>query len=99
MADIPYAEADRQASFHWDPSPSKDDGWMDLKETSAYTKLPPDTLQQYVAEGLLRAFKPATSRQLRFRRSDIDSMFKPVEPTYRESKRQARINGEKVGTP
>jgi excisionase family DNA binding protein len=97
MADIPHAEAARQASFHWNPDPPPQPaGWMDLKDVCTHMKLPPDTVKQYVAEGILPAYKPGTSRQLRFRREDVDQIFQRVEPTYRESRRQERLNGKEV---
>lgn len=54
--------------------------WLTLHEVAALTKLPERTLRLYVETGQLRAFKAATSSQLRFRAEDVERMFKPVQP-------------------
>jgi len=38
------------------------------------------TVDQYVRDGFLRGYKAASSAQPRFKPSDVEKLFKPIEP-------------------
>jgi excisionase family DNA binding protein len=63
--------------------------WLTPAEVCAIAKLPLPTIQQFAYSGVLPAFKPGTSAHMRFRRSDVDAMFKRVVPRpERRNKKQ-----------
>jgi excisionase family DNA binding protein len=76
-----HSEEARQASFRWTPAKPKPlEQMFTLEEASQAKRIAPATLRKYVADGILPAYRAGTSKQLRFKESDLDALFSRVVP-------------------
>jgi excisionase family DNA binding protein len=75
------ADEARQESYRWSPSGPKPTLWLTVEDVCQITQLPLSTVKKYVHHGILTAYRPGTSQQLRFKASDVDKLFRKVVPS------------------
>ena len=59
------------------------DDWLTLPEAAAYLKVSKPTIYRFCSEGCLPFYKLAGTGQRRFRRSDLDALLTPGQPSRR----------------
>lgn len=62
-----------------------DDEWMTVSEATEYTKISRATLYRLMEQGTLPYYRVVTTRQRRFKRSDLDQLMVREEPGNDES--------------
>jgi excisionase family DNA binding protein len=53
--------------------------WLTMEQVCERIQLPLSTIKLYIKTGKLRAYRPATSRAVRVRASDVDAMFHQIK--------------------
>ena len=57
--------------------------WLTLEEAAAYLKVSKPTIYRFCSEGCLPFYKLAGTGQRRFKRSDLDALLTPGQPSRR----------------
>ena len=57
------------------------DEWLTLAQAAAYLKVSKPTLYRFCSEGCLPFYKLAGTGQRRFKRSDLDALLTPGQPS------------------